>query len=121
VLEMSEALRPTNTQKAFDPKIDEFFQFCDIIFPRDLYRYTLDSNKVYKFMFFVSFRDDKNKAGTKEEKKAWKAAVKAGVRFDHEAYRKVMERFWTAEDDLTEDAWPKPEFPIMLLAGYGIP
>lgn len=112
VLEMSEALRPDATQKAFDPKIEEFFGFCDLLYPTDLYRCNLTHDKVHEFMFFVSFRDNKNKTGTKESRKARKEAVLRGEHFDLEDYRRVIAAFRSNDDgEITEANWPKPKYP----------
>jgi Centromere DNA-binding protein complex CBF3 subunit, domain 2 len=116
VLEMSESLWPGNTQKAFDPKIDEYFQFCNYVYPHDLYRYNLSYDKVYRFMFYVAFRNNKTKAGTKESRKARREAVKNGIHFDPESYNNVMSTFRgiTTGAEITEADWPKPEYPISL-------
>jgi hypothetical protein len=117
VLEMSESLWPSNTQKAFDPKIDEYFQFCNYVYPHDLYRYNLSYDKVYWFMFYVAFRNNKTNAGTKESRKARREAVKNGIHFDPESYNNVMSTFQgaTTGAEITEADWPKPEYPISLL------
>ena len=36
-LSMREGMRPTNTAKAMDPKIEEYFQFCDHVYGADPY------------------------------------------------------------------------------------
>ena len=46
ILQMREQLCPTNTAKQVDPKIEEYFQFCDQLYPNDQYRYSLDYEKV---------------------------------------------------------------------------
>jgi hypothetical protein len=113
---MSESLRPGATQRAFDPKIEEYFQFCDTIYSQDVYCYNLSYDKVYRFMFYVTFRNNKTKGGTKESWKARRDAVKNGIHFDVDDYQSVVAQFRVAPGtEITKEHWPKPQFPISLL------
>jgi hypothetical protein len=92
--------RPTNTRKAFDPKQKEFEGFCDYLYGNDMYRYNLTFEKVFKFMYYQSFREQKKRGGDK-------AARARGEYFNAEDFRKVMSVF---DNDLDEDVSPE-DFP----------
>ena len=56
--------RPANTALAYDPKINEYEQYCDSIFvdfDRQR-RYTISPGSIYSFMFYHSYRE-KRKGG----------------------------------------------------------
>ena len=103
ILQMREQSRPANTAKAIDPKIEEYFQFCDELYPQDQYRYSLDYEKVYRFMWYQVFREQKPRGGNKSQ-------LKDGVRFDKVAYLTLMDKFKDAFNAGTE-VWPVPEKP----------
>lgn len=105
VLAMQEDLRPENTQKAMDPKAREFFMFCDFEYGNDPFKYILEYTKVYKFMYYQSFREQKQRGGKKQEGKEL---------FDLEAYRELMGTFSGYDPDSQEalDRFPSPNRPI---------
>jgi Centromere DNA-binding protein complex CBF3 subunit, domain 2 len=78
---LNESFRPTNTTKCHGPKIDEFFEFCDIIYSHDPYKYNLTDEKVFRFLFYCAFRKQKKRGGRKGG---------SGPKFDVEGYREVM-------------------------------
>jgi hypothetical protein len=106
VLELREESRPSNTAAAQDPKVQEFFHFCDVVYDHDQFKYNLNCDKVYRFMFYVSFREQKARGQTK----AQKAARAAGQYFDIEDYRQVMAGFNGDPGSLIHR--PAPEKPI---------
>jgi len=55
VINMRGASRPVNTAIAMDPKKEEHMQCCDCVHPMDVFRCTLECNKVCRFMFYLSF------------------------------------------------------------------
>ena len=65
VLTMQEDLRPDNTQKAMDPKAREYFMYCDLEYPNDPFKYILEYTKIYKFMYYQVFREQKSRGGKK--------------------------------------------------------
>ena len=89
MLHLREDLRPTNTARAQDPIVLEYFQFCDYQYQQDPYKYILDCNKVYRFMWYQCFREQKKKGGTKEQRQA----RKDGKYFNNEEYEIVMAEF----------------------------
>lgn len=89
VLHMREESRPDNTRKTQDPKVLEYFQFCDIEYPHDPYRHILSCGPVYRFMWFQCFREQRKKGGTK----AQRVARAEGNFFEVEEYNEVMKEF----------------------------
>jgi Centromere DNA-binding protein complex CBF3 subunit, domain 2 len=80
---LNESFRPTNTSKAHNPKIEEFFGFCDDLYADDPYKYNLNYEKVYRFMFFQAFRELKKRGGRRTD----------GGKFDRASYNQVMAAF----------------------------
>ena len=58
---------PENTRKAQDPKQSEFNNFCKKIYPNDPHATILNHEKVYKFMYYQTFREQKPRGGSKKE------------------------------------------------------
>jgi len=106
VLHLREELRPANTAKAQDPKVLEYFQFCDIHYGHDPYRYSLECNKVYRFIWYQCFREQRKKGGTK----AQRIARSNGQYFDNEEYERVMAQF--RNGPRTAFDLPQPSKPI---------
>jgi Centromere DNA-binding protein complex CBF3 subunit, domain 2 len=104
VITMQEDSRPENTMKAMDPKTKEYFAYCELEYPNDAYKYILNFSKVYKFMYYQSFREQKQRGGKKQEKEL----------FDLEQYRELMSCFNGYEPDSAEalEKYPKPSKPI---------
>ena len=101
-LSMREGLRPTNTAKAIDPKIEEYFQFCDCVYPSDPYKYNLCYEKVYRFMWYTCFREKKKRAYTKD-------ARQQGILFDYDGYKLLMNNFTGGNSAID---YPEPKNPI---------
>ena len=66
VVELNESFRPTNTSRAHQPKVAEYFQFCDQIYSLKQYKYHLSFEKVYRFMYFQAFRPLKTRGGKRK-------------------------------------------------------
>lgn len=106
VLHLREELRPVNTAKAQDPKVLEYFQFCDIHYGHDPYKYVLECNKVYRFIWYQCFREQRKKGGTKAER----LARSEGNYFHNEEYEAVMAEF--RNGPRTGFDLPQPQRPI---------
>jgi Centromere DNA-binding protein complex CBF3 subunit, domain 2 len=106
VLHLREDHRPTNTAKTQDPKVKEFFHFCDIHYGHDPYKYILDCNKVYRFMWYQCFREQRKKGGTKADR----IARAEGNYFNNEEYESVMEEF--RHGPRTAFDLPQPARPV---------
>jgi Centromere DNA-binding protein complex CBF3 subunit, domain 2 len=107
VLHLREEYRPDNTQKAQDPKILEYFHYCDVVWDHDPYKYILSCEKVYRFMFYLCFREQKAKGGTK----AQRVARSEGNYFDYEEYRRITGAYESGPS-MELNAPPNPTKPI---------
>ena len=100
--------KPTNTVKAFQPKMEEYEQFCEQCYPDDNFKYCLDESKLYRFMYYQAFREKKKAGGNKE-------ALASGSRFDVEEYRQIMNSYADAGRIATgggSAVFPQPTNPI---------
>ena len=62
---LSNGHRPSNTKKAYDPKKKEWYDFCDHQY-RSLepyMRYTVNNDKLYRFIYYQCFREQKTRKG----------------------------------------------------------
>jgi hypothetical protein len=101
VLGMIESMRPDNTTNAYDGKVNEFLEYCVALFPEGPYRYTIDSTKIYKFMFYQAMRPQRKRGG------------KGGTRqqFSLTDYNEVMDVYKTWLVNPTT-APAEPQMPI---------
>ena len=65
---MSKAARKNNSRLAYDPKEKEYMDFCDHCFGAlpPSYRYTLDFERAYRFLFYQAFRSKRSLKGLKK-------------------------------------------------------
>ena len=96
VLHQISSSRPTSTRKAHDPKIEEFYEYCRSVYPLDPFCNNLDDKKVYKFMFYQSMREPRQRGGGKNRPR---------IGFDRADYDSILEKY---RFDSTE---PPPEPP----------
>ena len=95
------ASRPTNTIRAIDPKIKEWEQFCDNVYPKvevTTERYRLTADKTYQFMLYQAMRPKKERGGGKGKKRkidevVVKVKVKGGEGFNVLLYNQIMKNF----------------------------
>jgi Centromere DNA-binding protein complex CBF3 subunit, domain 2 len=106
VLNLRDDVRPENTAKSQDPKVLEYFQYCDVIYEWDPYRCILSCAKVYRFMWYTCFREQRPKGATK----AQRLARQQGHYFNEAEYREVMRAFENGPADLL--SLPQPKKPI---------
>ena len=66
VLDVRDKNRPEQSADIYDNKQREFHQFAAHVYPQDPYRNSLNAEKVYRFMFYQTFRGQK-KGGEKGE------------------------------------------------------
>ena len=52
--------------KAHQPKVAEYFEFCDEIYSKEHYKYHLTFEKVYRFMYYQAFRPLKPRGGKRK-------------------------------------------------------
>ena len=96
--------RPENSQKAYEPKIREFEHFCELNYVNDIYKYNLDAEKVYHFMFYQAFREKRKRGGTKLQRQA-------GPMFKQDEYEELTRAFVNSRQALP--AYPSPKQPMM--------
>jgi hypothetical protein len=63
VLQMIAAARPKATSNAYDPKVAEYYEFVDSVYPNDPFRAVLSANKVFFFMWYQAMRPQKKRGG----------------------------------------------------------
>jgi hypothetical protein len=63
VLRITNEYRPDSTSTIYDSKSNEYFQYCTSLYPMDPYANVLSQYKVYHFIFYQSFRDQKERGG----------------------------------------------------------
>jgi hypothetical protein len=80
---LNESFRPSNTTKTLKNKIEEYFQYCDAIYPHELNKYHLTDEKAFRFLFYQAFRPLKSRGGKKGDR----------PRFDIADYKEVIARF----------------------------
>ena len=100
---LREGLRPVNTAKQMDPKVAEFKQYCELVYPSDPYKYHLDYRKVYRFMWYQAFREKKCPSANRK-------ARERGEIFDLEAYKEIMSKY--ESEDAIQNPVPVEEMPL---------
>ncbi len=63
VLAIQREYTPDNSNNIYNNKMKEYFQFWDCCYARDNYNKVLEANKLYRFMFFQPFRNQKKRGG----------------------------------------------------------
>lgn len=94
--------RPTSTRYARDPKIAEFYAYCQTVFCNDRYMNNIDSVKVYKFMFYQAMREPRQRGGGKN---------RPCMKFDHADYLSVTGKYseWMEGEITNASRGPPPE------------
>ncbi|CAB9518360.1 unknown protein [Seminavis robusta] len=89
------ALVPTATDKAYNPKIAEWEDFCRKVYAHDKFMYNMTWQKVFWFMFYQAFREQKSRGGNKKRRTE-------GAIFDHDDYKKVVGVFFRGNGETGE-------------------
>jgi len=83
-----EGTRPDNTKLAYDPKIQEYFQFCDDVFSEEEYPCTITEPKLFIFLYYHSYRGHKEQ----QKKRGHNGEIlEQPKRFDRADYDKVID------------------------------
>jgi hypothetical protein len=108
VLLIQKSYTPDSSNKIYDGKTIEYFQYCDYCYPHDIYSKILDAQKVYKFMFYQTFRSQKARGGPRVQND------QIVIKFDAVKYEEVMARYqtWMSGNDGVEP--PEPLKPVQL-------
>jgi hypothetical protein len=88
VHERNDSLQPTNTDIAYDPKKEEFLQFCDILFGhlQPEYRRSVTPEKAYMFCWYQAFR-------SKRTAKRRNNRQTSNNLFDYDDYKQVCSKW----------------------------
>ena len=95
VNEQTEDERPENTRAAYDPKVTEFHEFCDKLFPSlsAASRYLVTPDKVYNFLFYQCYRTKRKTRKTSSNF------------FDYNDYQDVLAKY----RNTPKEQWGIPE------------
>ena len=87
IREINLANRKPNTMKAYDPKVLEYYSFCDHVYMHDhvSIRYTVDDKKMFSFLFYHAMRNKYSVGG--------KNRTRCANRFDPADYDTVWQQF----------------------------
>ena len=96
VVELLNNERPESTRRALDPKIDQYYSYCDQAYPDDRYKYILNEKYVFRFMFYQVMRSQRKRGGRRSTRPP------AGY-FDYADYQSVMDKYsnWTTSPNVT--------------------
>ena len=108
-MEIGDQFKDTKAAPQQEHMMMEFFQFCNKVYPHDQYAYTLNCDKVNRFMLYQALKEQKPKGGTKESREA----TKAGIFFDYEDYKRVVESIDNAPTCAVtrKKIYPEPQKP----------
>ena len=99
--------RPKSVQNVYDGKKMEYMQFCECVYSRDPYKYTINNQKAYDFLFYQVMREKKPVGGRKNED------VLSGEKifFDYDDYKRIM-HLHQNHDPLGGQPPPQPTNPL---------
>jgi hypothetical protein len=94
VYERNDTLKPTNTDIAYDPKKEEFLQFCDTVFGhlQPEYRRSVTPEKAYMFCWYQAFRSKCT------AKRRHSRQTTSNNLFDYDDYKKVCSQWGGLSD-----------------------
>ena len=105
---LREDKQPENTKKTYIPKVKEFVEFLQYQYGNQPFPLNLTADKIYRFFFFLTFREQKKRGGRNPESSG----------FDAVAYEEVMKQFRDRQAagninylDVCED-YKEPENPV---------
>ena len=82
VLTLRDVSKCPNSIKALDTKQEEYMQYCEVCYPDDPYKWTLDREKAYRFMWYQTFREQKPRGGNRR-------FIQSNTFFDKDDYDRV--------------------------------
>jgi hypothetical protein len=104
VLAIQREYTPDNSNDIYDNKTKEYFQYCDYCYPTDNYNKVLEANKLYRFMFYQAFRNQKKRGG--------KRGTENSIRFDPVDYELVTKTYQTWMLGNSNAEPPEPKIPV---------
>jgi hypothetical protein len=105
----NEQHRRVNTKKAYDPKVTEYYEFCNhyAALEHVQSRFTVTSNKAFSFLFYQAYRTQRNRGGGKRQADG----TRRPASFDPLEFEEIQRSMGSL--DMTEGAsMPDPENPV---------
>ena len=114
ITEQTKAITPEATSKQYDPKIREYKAFCDHAYSNDTFPHSLTKWKLYRFMYYQSFREQKKRGGRRRNPPPI---------FDAQEYDRIISYYHTNNEASSETMltnMPNPKKPIkaMMFEAY---
>ena len=104
VLRLTDWNRPENTMQAYDGKTEEYYEYCDVLYPHKRNRYILNPTYVYRFIFYQAMRP-KKKRGRRPSKRI-------GGHFDLELYKETMAKYEAWFENADNSPPVEPDNPV---------
>ena len=99
--------RPKSVQNVYDGKRMEYMQFCEKVYATDPYKYTVNNQKAYDFIFYQVMREKKSVGGRKDED----LVTGQKIYFDYDDYQRVKQAH-DNHDPLSDIPPPEPTNPL---------
>ena len=107
VNQFNQTLKPKSVTNVYEGKKLEYMQYCECVYPNDPYKYHLNNNKAYNFIFYQVMRN-KKKVGGRKEKNIMNGQK---VYFDHDDYKNVH-NIHSSHDPYSGIEPPEPDDPV---------
>ena len=102
--------RRQNTASAYDPKADEWDAFCSHYASGEQLatRYTVTSDKLYAFLCYQAFRNQRKRGGGKRQSDGSRPKAE----FDPQEFEGIFTRYGAAVNSMDGEPIPDPEKPV---------
>ena len=109
VLRGIEECRGTGSGVAYDSARQEYREFCESLYPNDEFKFLVNDEKAFLFMFYTAMREQKPRGGNRKRKTPGAANTALFNRADYDA---VLLRYsvWWSTDNTGE--LPHPTNPV---------
>lgn len=99
--------RGLNTKAAYFPKINEYQAYCDHVYKDDVNKYHLNQKRMFNFIFYQAFREQKTRGGKRCEQPPL---------FDKVMYDAVVSKYKTWQENHASssnyETCPEPQKPV---------
>ena len=102
--------RRSNTKAAYDPKVEEYYQFCNHFahhIPLAM-RYTVTHEKLYAFLVYQAFREQRTRGGGKRRSDG----TRPPAQFDPLEYEQIFSTYCAIDLTKEDVRIPDPENPV---------
>ena len=103
-------IRPDSIKNVYDNKKKEYELYCEVVYPDDQFKYTVDADKTYAFLYYQAHRLQKKRGKPK-------VGVVLSI-FNHTDYKEVMKKLTATSsssvpiEPVTESTVEVEEIPI---------